>query len=166
VILRPLNRDEVNAVIEAWHRHHDPIRQMRFAVGAFVGDGLRGVAVVEWPKAAALANGVTFEISRVATPNRARCTRPDGACSALAAACWRSLAALGARRLVTYTRQDESGASYRAAGFVATARVVGREWSGINKPGRWLPGFYDPSTEIIDRIRWEIGPDRAPSVRV
>lgn len=41
-------------MIEAWHRHHDPIRQCKFAVGAFVGDGLRGVAVVEWPKAAAL----------------------------------------------------------------------------------------------------------------
>lgn len=155
--LRPINRDEANAVIAAFHRHHKPIRQMRFAVAA-IDDrgGVRGVAVVEWPKAAALCDGLTFEISRIATPNRARCTRPDSACSMLAAACWRSLRALGARRLVTYTRADESGASYRAAGFVAVARVSGREWDGVNKPGRWLPGLYEPSTEVVDRVRWEI----------
>lgn len=49
----------------------------------------------------------------------------------------------------------------RAAGWVAVAMVVGREWDGANKPGRWLPGLYQPSTEVVDRVRWEIGPDAA-----
>ena len=164
MIMRPLRRDEANAVISAWHRHHKPVRQCIFAVGAFMGVGIVGVAIVEWPKAPALGNGTTYEITRVATPNRARCTRPDGACSALARACWRSCSAIGVRRLVTYTRIDETGASYRAAGFVATARVSGRQWAGVNKPGRWLPGLFEPSTETIDRVRWEIGPDAPPSM--
>lgn len=159
--LRPLTRDEANAVVSAWHRHHKPVLAGLLYVGAFVGNGCAGVAICERPKAQALCNGVTWELTRVATPNRARCTRPDNACSMLARGCWRAAAAVGVRRLVTYTRVDESGASYRAAGFVPVALVKGREWAGINKPGRWLPGLYVPATEVVDRVRWELGPDSA-----
>lgn len=161
MILRPLTLKQVNAVVAAWHRHHKPVRQMMFAIGAFVGEGLAGAAIVEWPKAEAFGTGIVREITRVVTPNRARCTRPDGACSALSRACWRSAAAQGVRRMVTYTRIDEAGASYRAAGFVPTAIIKGRDWDNKNKPGRWLPGLYQPTTETIDRVRWEIGPDAA-----
>lgn len=162
---RPLTRDEANAVVAAWHRHHKPVRQMMFAIAACVGDGIAGVAIVEWPKAEAFGDGVVREITRVATPNRARCTRPDGACSALATACWRSAREQGVRRMVTYTRADETGTSYRAAGFVPTAIVDGRRWDGVNKPGRWLPGLYEPTTEVVDRVRWEIGPAAAPPLK-
>lgn len=164
--LRPLTRDEANAVVSAWHRHHKPVRQMMFAVAACVGQGIAGVAIVEWPKAEAFGTGIVRELTRVATPNRARCTRPSNAVSFLAAACWRSVREQGVRRFVTYTRIDESGASYRAAGFVPTAIVRGRPHDNSNHPGRWLPGLYEPSTEIVDRVRWEIGPDAAPAIRL
>jgi hypothetical protein len=167
-MLRPLTRDQANAVVSAWHRHHKPVLAGFLYVGAFVeGGGVAGVAIVERPKAAGLCNGTTWEITRVATPNRARCCAwPDNACSMLTRGCWRAAAALGVRRMVTYTRVDESGASYRAAGFVPVARIKGREWAGVNKPGRWLPGLYEASTEIVDRVRWEIGPDAAPAIRI
>ena len=72
---------------------------------------------------------------------------------------------MGARRCVSYTRADERGTCYRAAGWVATALVDGREHTTGNRALRWLPGLYAPSTEIVDRVRWEIGPDAA-SARV
>lgn len=61
-------RDEANAAIRAWHRHHKPVRAVRLAVGAYRRSQLVGVAVVENLRAPALQNGLTWEISRVATP--------------------------------------------------------------------------------------------------
>jgi hypothetical protein len=137
------------------------VLQAILKVGAFVGDELVGVAVVERPKAAALCNGVTFELSRVACPGREAAPHSLGAACALSRGAWKAMAAIGARRLVSYTRTDEPGAAYAAAGYVATALVEGREWTSGNKASRWLPGLYEPSTEIVDRVRWEIGPDAA-----
>lgn len=67
----------------------------------------------------------------------------------------------GVRRLVSYTRTDEAGTCYRAAGWVPVALVKGRLDDGGNRALRWLPGLRAPSTETIDRVRWEIGPDAA-----
>lgn len=69
---------------------------------------------------------------------------------------------MGIRRLISYTRVDEAGTCYRAAGWVAVEIVKGGAWVN-NTSGRWLPGLYVPSTEIVDRVRWEIGPDAATS---
>jgi hypothetical protein len=166
--LCPLTRDDAAAVIRRWHRHHKPHRRQLLAVGAFRGSACVGVAVCERPKAPGLCNGITWELTRLATPGdehlrelEPRADHATGIASCLAAACWRSAREIGVRRLVSYTRVDESGTCYRAAGWVATAIVRGREWAGKNKPARWLPGMYEPSTEIVDRVRWEVGPDAA-----
>lgn len=36
------------------------------------------------------------------------------------------------------------------------ADVKGRAWNTGNKAQRWLPGTSEPTTEIVDRTRWEI----------
>lgn len=69
--------------------------------------------------------------------------------------------ARGIRLLVSYTRKDEDGTCYKAAGWVAVAEVEGRRWDSGNKSQRWLPGLYEPTTEIVDRIRWERRPTEA-----
>lgn len=74
---------------------------------------------------------------------------------------WGAARSLGFTRLVSYTRVDEAGTSYKAAGWVAAHRTKGREWGETNKPGRWLPGLFEPTTETVDRIRWELGPNAA-----
>lgn len=84
---------------------------------------------------------------------------PHCTASQLLGAAWRIARVFGVRRLVSYTRVDEPGTCYRAAGWVATARVRGRAHDTGNRKTRWLPGMYEPSTEIVNRIRWEIGPD-------
>jgi len=63
---------------------------------------------------------------------------------------------MGVRRMVSYTRADEHGTCYRAAGWKPVATVDGRGWTTGNKAARWLPGLYEPTTEIVDRMRWEI----------
>lgn len=124
-----------------------------------------GVAVVGRPSAPALQNGVTFEVTRSATRGDDPAAKVGGHASSVASrllgACWAASRALGVRRLVSYTRFDEAGTSYRAAGWHRVVEVEGREWTGGNKSLRWLPGLYAPTTEVVDRVRWEIGPDCA-----
>lgn len=80
-----------------------------------------GVAIVGRPVARLLAcDPFTAEVTRLCTDG----TR--NACSMLYSATWRASRALGYHRLVTYTLQEEGGASLRAAGW----RVVGETAGG------------------------------------
>lgn len=155
--LRYIGLSEAKAVIGEWHAHHKPHIQQHLAIG-YESDGrLVAAVIVEWPKAAKL-NGKAYEVSRL-------CVGPDAphcAASQLLGAVWRSMRAVGCRRLISYTRQDEDGTCYRAAGWVPVALVEAKAWDNGAKPGRWLPGLYrEPSTEVVARVRWEIGPDAA-----
>ena len=159
--LRPCTRAEARAAVQRWHRTHKPHVQQRLAIGLEDSGALVAILVLEDPKAAALRNGRTWEVTRrVVGPYAPHC-----AASMLLGAAWRAASGAGVRRLVSYIRHDEVGTCYRAAGWVPTAWVRPEEWDGKRKPGRWLPGLHIPSTETCARIRWEIGPDSA-STRV
>lgn len=147
--LRPLTRDAANELVERWHRHHKRVTVHRFSIGAYVDDELSGAVIVGNPKAEALQDGLTFEIVRLVTNGERHVA------SKLIAAATRAAFAMGYRRGVSYTRADERGTCYRAAGWVPVADVRGRGWNTGNKGQRWLPGLYVPTTEIVDRVRWE-----------
>lgn len=151
----PVNQDQANAFIAAWHRHHRPPFGYWFALGvAEVVDDqakLVGVATVGRPVSRHLDDGATVEVTRVAT---------DGtwnACSALYGACWRAARAIGYDRAVTYNRDDESGASLSAAGWRRFARRdVRRGW---DTPARRRDnGRYD----AVDRWLWLVETSRVP----
>lgn len=72
------------------------------------------------------------------------------ACSMLYGAACRLAADLGKRRVITYTRHDENGASLRAAGFRAVAVVSAKDWNVPSRRRR--PRDAD---ELVDRVRWE-----------
>lgn len=148
MIVQPVTRDEANAVILRWHRHHNPVRSHRFAISAHDGEAMVGVSIVGNPEARALQNGTTFELLRLCTNGH------PNAASFLLGASWRVCKEMGVTRLVSYLRVDEQGVSYKAAGWRAVARVKGRSWEGRRKTG-YLPGFYEPPTEIVNRMRWE-----------
>lgn len=139
--LVPVPFTEAKAFIEVWHRHLKPPRSHKFSLGAADHDGvLVAVAVVGRPVARGLDDGRTLEVTRLAsdgTPN---------ACSMLYAASWRATRALAYRRLVTYTRADETGASLRAVGWQPVAALPPRE--GWHPPRR-------PRAEGVSRTRWE-----------
>jgi len=172
IVIRHIDRAAANDAVTRWHRHHKPVRAAYFQAGAYrttdvdPSGELVGVAIVGRPNAPALCtSGTVAEVLRVATPGG---PIAEHAASKLLGACWSAARGLGFRRLVSYTRADEAGTSYRAAGWRRTARVKGREWAGENKPGRWLEldgvSLFEATTETIDRVRWEIGPDAAPAL--
>ena len=147
--LRPFTRDEANRLIAAWHSHHRPVRSHRFAIGALECDQVVGVVVIGNPVARPLADGTTLEVTRLCTDGH------PNAASFLLGAAWRAARAMGVRRLVSYTRADESGTCYRAAGWRPVAGVRGCEWTREAEL-RYLPGLFTPATETVDRVRWEV----------
>lgn len=141
----PVDWRTARGFVTDWHRHHPPPRGYRFAVGVANGTQLVGVLIAGRPVARHTDNGATLEVTRVATDGT------PNACSALYAAGWRAAKALGYRRLVTFTRIDESGASLRGAGW----RVIGERPAvpGWDRPSRRRNSPYDP----IPRTLWEAG---------
>ncbi|MFF0821170.1 XF1762 family protein [Micromonospora haikouensis] len=141
----PVNRDQAFSFIADWHRHHTPPLGYRYAIGVAAGDLLVGVATVGRPVARHYDDGLTVEVTRVATDGTPH------ACSALYGACWRAAKAMGYVRAITYTHADESGASLRAAGWQHAATRAAR--SGWDMPGRRRSNDgYIP----VDRLLWVV----------
>lgn len=128
--LVPVSLSQANEHVAAWHRHNAPVPGCKFTVGAADDDDvLRAVAIVGRPVARHLDDGQTLEVVRVASDG----TRNAG--SILYGACARATFALGYRRLITYTRADESGSSLRAAGWrVVAERAARRGWDTPSRP--------------------------------
>ena len=125
----PLPLDEANAFVKQHHRHHGRVVGHRFSLGVADQDGqIRGVAIIGRPVSRQLDNGLTLEITRVATDGA------KDACSALYGACRRACFALGYKRLVTYTLASESGVSLKAAGYRLVGDAGGGSWSRDGRP--------------------------------
>lgn len=155
--LVPVNRDQAFAFIAAWHRHHPPPVANVWAVGVAAGDTLVGVATAGRPVARHYQDGLTVEVTRVATDGTAN------ACSALYGAVWRAAKAMGYTRGITYTQDGESGASLRAAGWVNVARRAAR--SGWDTPTR---ARSDERYVSVNRLLWviESGIESSVPVRI
>ncbi len=157
IAIVPVSLDVAKQTIRDWHSHHDPMIGHMWSTGALVDDRLAGVVVVSRPIAPANQDGFTLEVTRL-------CCRGNdkNVASRLLGAATTACESRGFRLVLSYTRIDEPGTCYRAAGWVPCERVVkARDWTSGNKAGRWLPGFYEPTTEKIDRIRWEWRPAQA-----
>jgi hypothetical protein len=139
-----IDKDQANAYVDRHHRHSKPVVQMRFAIAAVYGPEVVGVAIVEDPKARGNADGWTWEVTRVCT------TGHPNACSFLYGACWRLIKGFGCLRAITYIREDEHGASVRAAGWLPVGHTRGRSWDTPSR--RRDPDHH----EITDRVRYEI----------
>jgi hypothetical protein len=145
----PMTIARAKTVCARWHRHNKAPQSGLFAVGANSGDELVGIAIVGRPSARALQDGVTCEITRVAT-NGCR-----NACSLLYGACCRAARALGYKRIVTYTLQSESGVSLRASGFQEDARLDARPtWSTQSRPRVQTNLFGEEQRPSGPKIRW------------
>lgn len=141
--IRPVKWREAKAFVEQYHRHLPHITGWLFGCSVWCGERMVGCVVVGRPVARHLDDGQTAEI--------VRCVVLDGcknAASMLYARARRAAFALGYRRVITYTREDEPGTSLRAAGFDAAADCKVQVW---NRPSRnrarQLP--------VIGKKRWE-----------
>lgn len=144
--LVPVSFEEACGFVELWHRHHQAPRGHKFSIGVAGAGILHGVAIVGRPVARYLDNGATLEVTRTATDGT------PNANSMLYGAAWRAAAALGYRRLVTYTQAGEPGTSLRAAGWRVVAQRPPRP--GWNRPSR---PRHPLGTEHIARTLWEAG---------
>lgn len=155
----PVNRDTAFAFCRMWHRTHQapPPGHVLLAGVADDLDVLRGVAIVGRPVSVVLKDGVTVEINRTAT---------DGAANAnskLYGAAAQAAKAVGYGRIITYTQKGESGASLKAAGFVAVEELEPRGgWSHPSRPRE------DHGGAQVARIRWEriLSPGARPWAQV
>src|SRR5690606_32392395 len=150
VIAVPVTLREANAFVKRMHRHHAPVRGMKFAIGAAVGEDIVGVVLVGRPVSRRLDDGWTAEVNRCCTNG----TR--NACSFLYRAAWRAARAMGYRRLVTYTLPEEGGASLRAAGWRLIGEAGGGSW---HREGRPRVDLHPTQT----KLRWEFATDRSES---
>jgi hypothetical protein len=140
--IQPIGLDVANWFVNSWHRHARGVVGHLFSLGLFDADlTLHGCAIVGRPVARHLDDGYTVEVTRLATDG----TR--NACSQLYGAACREARRRGYRWVVTYTRDDETGASVKAAGFRWGGVVRGRQWD--------TPGRRRPLRNVVDRVRWE-----------
>lgn len=140
--LRPISVRAASAFVAEHHRHHDAPQGAKFALAAWDGDVLVGVAMVGRPVSRRLDNGMTAEVIRVATDG----TR--NACSFLYGAAKRAAQAMGYRKVLTYTLEEEGGASLRAVGWNRVGVAGGGSWSRVSRPRE----SHHPEQT---KIRWE-----------
>ena len=151
--ITPITQRAARHFISRHHRHNMASITAIFCVGLSNGSGeLIGAAMTGLPKARLLMDGSTLEVTRV-------CVLPDhrNANSMLYGACARAAAALGYKRLVTYTLPTESGISLKAAGWTPDAALAGGgDWTRhTKKPGRGAVDMF--GNERIPqgpKIRW------------
>ena len=145
----PLTLADANAFVTQHHRHNKAVQGHKFSIGAVVDESLVGVAIVGRPVSRHLDDGLTMEVTRLATLDDS----PKNVCSFLYRAAWRCWAAMGGQRLITYTLKSESGASLRGADFknvgISPAWKEGKGWT--TRSNRiWQPVHSE------GKIRWEV----------
>jgi hypothetical protein len=145
--LVPMTFAEATEFVRNFHRHNKRPTGLVFVLGASDGEQLVGVAIVGRPVARMLQDGETLEVLRCCVVDEA----PKGTCSFLYSRAWRAAAALGWRKLITYTLQTESGASLRGAGWRVVNQCPERSAAGWqNRPGREWQEVVGQS-----KFRWE-----------
>lgn len=142
--VRPITRNKAVEWIRTVHRHlKKPVTGWLFGV-EILRDGQRiGVACAGRP-CRKLQDGETCEITRVAVVDG-----HQNACSFAYGALRRAAAALGYKRIVTYTLySEEPGISLRAAGFMDRGPAGGGEYDCPSRP-------REPVENSSLKRRWE-----------
>lgn len=148
----PLAMGDANQVVENIHRHHGAAMAVppAFAIGCVKVDRLCGAAVAGRPINRHSDDGTTIEVLRVATDG----TTNAGSC--LLRGCVRVAREMGFARVITYTLEDESGASLRGADWT---------WAGFAKKTEWHRAYPSNQTEHRGnlrahaerrKVRWEV----------
>ncbi|TKF32238.1 XF1762 family protein [Enterovibrio norvegicus] len=153
IFSKPITIKDANCFVEKHHRHHRPTSRNtgRWAVSALNSSGeLIGVLIAGNPVSATYMDGVTLEVTRLCVKESA----PKGTCSFLLGKCRKIWTAMGGEKIITYTLDEESGASMKGAGWLKVAVVQPhKRWTNKNK----VDGIERQHLEIYSRkkVRWE-----------
>jgi hypothetical protein len=154
LIARPITLRAANDFVTAHHRHNGRTARDggKFAVSCFMDGELVGIAIVGNPISATYMDknkyGFVAEVLRTCTAPNA----PKGAVSFLYGICTRICRDMGFDVIVTYTLEDESGASLRGAGWkeVAKTKPCAPGWRKTDH----LERVHQPVMLLVKR-RWE-----------
>lgn len=140
--LQPMSVKAACAFVSRVHRHHRPPPGGLFACAALEDSVIVAVGIAARPVSRMLQNGVTVEITRLAS------TGTRNACSKVYGALCRASAAIGYTRAITYTLESEHGSSVRAAGFREVGPAGGGSWSRPSRP-------RDDKHPMERKVLWE-----------
>ncbi|MEL6741189.1 MAG: XF1762 family protein [Planctomycetota bacterium] len=145
---RPVTIRAADKWVREHHRHLKSRSAGMFALAAADGGDIVAVMVLGRPKARAIDDGWTLEVSRLAAIEG-----HANACSWMLGRARRIAGEMGFRRVVTYTRLDEPGSSLRASGFRQLGTTRGGQWG---RQGRERSAAEDASP----KRRWlaEVSP--------
>jgi len=124
----PITLSEANTFVSRHHRHHGKVVGHKYSIGLSDGEKVCGVCIVGRPVARGCDDGWTLEVTRCCT---------DGiknGCSMLYGAAWRAARAMGYKKIITYTLDDESGISLSAAGWKIIHKTRGGSWNCKSRP--------------------------------
>ncbi len=119
---------EANAFVKEHHRHHIPVVGHLFSIGCMTDDKIVGVVIVGRPVSRFRDDGLTAEVTRLATDGT------KNACSFLYGASARAAFALGFKKIGTYILQSEPGTSLTAAGWRLIGERGGGTWNRSDRP--------------------------------
>jgi hypothetical protein len=148
----PITLREANTFVEVHHRHHGPMPGGFdwWSVGAVVEGKCHGVAIAGRPTNRNNDDGQTVEVLRVASDGFPNVP------SALLGACARAAKSIGAARIITYTLDDETGASLRGAGWVREADGIESWWTHPGKDGKGRVAAVDRPHMQQTKVRWAL----------
>lgn len=126
--LKPVTWRAACDFVRHHHRHHVPPQGCKFAIGCCDGDRLCGIVIVGRPVSRKLDDGLTAEVTRLATDGT------KNACSCLYGAAARAAKAMGYKVILTYILADEPGTSLRAAGWRCDGDTEGGSWDVPSRP--------------------------------
>lgn len=121
---------EANEFIATHHRHHKPVVGHRFSIGAARGNILVGVAIVGRPVSRKTDQKHVVEVTRLCTDG----TR--NACSFLYSTAANIASRMGFYSIQTFTLEEESGSSLKAAGWTLEGTTRGGDWNQPSRGGR------------------------------
>ncbi len=147
--IKPISIKQANAFVDKYHRHNKTVRAAKFCIAALTNnkeEEMVGVLVAAIPNARLLNDGWSIEFTRVCTDGT------PNACSFLIGKGRRVAQAMGYKKIITYTRADETGASMKASNFkLVYIQKYPRTWRSAH--GRDRTAIL-PFEEIIKK-RWE-----------
>jgi hypothetical protein len=130
--------------VNTHHQHSLPTVGGKWAIGATVDARLVGVAIAGRPVARKLDDGKTLEVLRVCTDGT------PNANSFLYGGVKQIVVLMGYQRVLTYTLEEESGASLNAVGAKVVGEVRPQEWSVPSRPRKSQAGYTKA------KVKWEL----------
>ena len=121
--IHPITLKRANEFIALHHRHHKPTQGHKWSICLMHDAEIVGVAVVGRPVSRHLDDGLTAEVTRLATNGI------TNGCSMLYGACARVAKAMGYCKIQTYILDTELGVSLKATGWELEALTAGGQWS-------------------------------------